>query len=285
MFLLLATICPASADSLLARTHYAEVRGDPKAGNAGARAAELIDEAVPRLAPLVGTSDLNPISARVYLDRATFAKGAGIPQNAPIVGIATFPSGIIHIDATDMLESIERIVPHEVAHVLIARCLGPSLDALPTWLNEGIAEYAAGTAASQVDPVALQAVGRGEAIPLASLDASFHLDNTAQPLAYAEAASLVNFMVAKRGPSVIRDLLGAVRSRHDFPSSLMHVTGWNMEELESGWRQSVSRRWRWYLFFYSQAPILGLMVLLFVIGYLRYRYDRRRRQEMPDTDW
>ena len=270
---------------MLAHTHYAEVSGDPKARNAAARIAALIDDAVPRIAPLVGTSDLRPVTARVYLDRTAFASAVGIPRNAPIVGLATFPSGVIHIDATEMLESIERIVPHEVAHVLIARCLGSALDALPTWLNEGIAEYAAGATSSQVDPAALQAMGHGESIPLASLDASFRLDNTAQPLAYAEAASLVNYLVTTRGPNVIRDLLVAVRSRRDFQSSLVQVTGWNMEELESGWRQSVSRRWRWYLFFYSQAPILGLMVLLFLIGYLRYRYDRRRRQEMPDTDW
>ena len=261
------------------------MEGDTEARSVGTRVAALIDEAVPRVAPLVGTEDVSPISARVYLDRAAFAAAAGLPRNAPVVGLAIFPSGIVHIDGTEVLGSIERIVPHEVAHVLVARHLGPALSALPTWLNEGIAEYAAGAAASQVDPVALQAVGRGESIPLARLDSSFQLDSTAQPLAYAEAASLVNYLVARRGPSVIRDLLGAVRSQRDFQSSLVQVTGWNMEELESGWRRSVSRHWRWYLFFYSQAPILGLMVLLFMIGYLRYRYRCRRRQEMPDINW
>jgi hypothetical protein len=128
-------------------------------------------------------------------------------------------------------------------------------------------------------------VGRGESIPLADLDAAFRVENTARPLAYAEAASLVNYLVANRGPGAIRDLMGALRSQRDFPSSLTQVTGWSVEELETGWRQSVSRRWRWYLFFYSPVPIFGLMVLLLVIGYLRYRRDRRRRQEMPDTDW
>lgn len=271
-------------DAVLARTRYAEVQGSSQAQTAAAQVAALIDEAVPRIAPLVGTSDLTPVPARIYLDRATFTRETGIPPNSPIVGLAVFPSGVIHIDGTGLLESTERIVPHEVAHVLIARSLGPVLGALPTWLNEGIAEYAAGTAASQVDPIALQAIGRGESIPLADLDAAFRSGGGSQPLAYAEAASLVNFMVSRRGADVIAKLLAATRAQPDFAAALQQVAGWDTEALESDWRRSVSRRWRWYLLFQSQALIFGLMVFLFILGYLRYRRERRRRQEMTDAD-
>ena len=270
---------------LLRQTAHAQVIGRPEAEALAARVAAAADEAVPRIAPLVGASDLSPVRAYVYSDRHSFLQAANLPRRSTIAGLATFPDEVIRIDGTGLLASIEKVVPHEVGHVLVARALGPALSALPRWTNEGIAEYVAGERASQVDPLALRAIGRGSALDVAELDAAFRSGGERSALAYAESASLVNFLVAERGESVIADLLRALRQTRSFDAALQQAAGLPLPELESAWRSSLARRWRWPLLFQSGAPILALMVLLFLVGLIRHLLRRRRRQEMSGQDW
>jgi hypothetical protein len=270
---------------LLAESQYARVIGVPSARATARNVAALIDEAVPRIASIVGTEDLRPVAAVVYLDRGDFVEATGIPARARVVGLATFPAGLVHVDGTGLLTAIERVVPHEVGHVMVARALGPALPDLPAWLNEGIAEYLAGERAAQVDPVSVRALGRGTALELGDLDTAIDERGETAGLAYAEAASIVHFLVAQQGEGVIADLLRSFARTRDLEVTLKEVTGWRSAELESAWRSSVVRRWRWPLLFQSPTLIYGLMVLLFLVGLARYLRDRRRRQEMLDEDW
>lgn len=223
--------------------------------------------------------------ARVYPDRASYVAAAGLPRDSTIVGLATFPDGVIHIDGGGLLVSIEKVVPHEVAHVMVARALGPALPSLPLWVNEGIAEYAAGQRAARVDPLTLRALGRGEALPLRDLDHAFHAGNRHAPAAYTQAASVIHFLVAERGEEVMPALLRAVREHRQFEPALQQTTGWSLPELEARWRRSLASRWRWALLLRSPTLPLGLMLLLFIVGLIRHLWERRRRQELPDEDW
>jgi len=270
---------------LLLHSAYALIAGRPDADQLAYEVAAIIDECAPRIASVVGATDLRPIPTAIYRDRSAFISATGMPPRSRVVGIATFPAGVIHIDGTDLLASIEKVVPHEIGHVMVARALGPALPALPTWLNEGMAEYVAGETAAQVDPVWVQAVGRGLSLDIAELDDAINDRGDEAGLAYAESASIVNFLVAERGESVIADLLRSLAQTRDFETSLQAVTGWTINELESTWRQAVVRRWRWPLLFQSPVVVYGAMVALFLIGLIRYLRERRRRQEMLEQEW
>jgi hypothetical protein len=275
----------AERPRLLVESQYAKVVGVPKARATARTVATLIDDAVPRIGAIVGTDDLRPVPAAIYLDRSAFVEATGIPARARVVGLATFPAGLIHVDGTGLLATIETVVPHEVGHVLTARALGPALPALPVWMNEGIAEYVAGERAAQVDPVWVRALGRGAALELTELDTAIGERGETAGLAYAEAASIVNFLVAQRGEGVIADLLSSLTQTQDFDATLREVTGWGSTELESTWRDSVVRKWRWPLLAQSPLLIYALMVLLFLVGLARYLRERRRRQETHGEDW
>jgi len=224
---------------VLVETDRARVVGPPGATALASTVAGLVDAAVPRIAPAVGADDLSPIRVYIYLDRARFLQATGAPAHATIVGLAVMPAGAIHIDGTGRLASIASVVPHEVAHIMIARATGPALQALPRWVNEGMAEYLSDEPAARVDPAALRAVGRGEAIALSDLDAALARGDRRTELAYVEAASLVHFVVAQKGDQSLRALLGAIRQSGDFDAALKRATGWTPAQLESAWRASL----------------------------------------------
>ena len=269
---------------ILVRSAYAVVGGMAHAQDVAYEVAAIIDECTPRIAPVVGAADLRPVPAAIYVDRKAFIAATGMPPRSRVVGLATFPAGVIHIDGTGLLASIEKVVPHEVGHVMVARALGPALPALPTWFNEGIAEYVAGETAAQVDPVWVRAVGQGSSLDVAELNAAIDERGEQAGLAYAESASIVNFLVAERGETVIADLMGSLARTRDFETSLQEVTGWRTSELESTWRKAVVRRWRWPLLFQSPVVVYGVMVLLFLIGLVRYLRERRRRRSSFEVE-
>jgi len=270
---------------LLARTKYAIVFGVPTAGNTAEHVAALIDESVPRIANTLDVADRRPVTAAVYLDRHAFAEATGVPIDSHVVGLATFPAGVIHIDGGELFAAIERVVPHEVCHIMIARALGPAFDTLPLWAHEGIAEYGAGERAAQVDPVWMKALGRGISLEVEELDETIRGRGRNSGLAYAQSTSLVNFLVDTHGEAVIAKLLHSLPQTRDFGESLVEVTGWSIEELEARWRRSVSRRWRWVVLFDSPITIYTLMVMLFLIGLARYLRKRRQRQDIFEEDW
>ena len=53
-------------------------------------------------------------------------------------------------------------------------------------------------------------------------------------VAYAEAASLVDFLVQQHGEGAIAGVLRALRQGADFPSALRRVTGLTPEQFEAG---------------------------------------------------
>jgi hypothetical protein len=287
LFLLSGASAPAGAPSPpepLARSRHALVFGAPEVRLMAQRVAELMDEAVSRIAPVVATSDVSPVPAAIYSDRQEFVRATNLPRDSRVAGLAVFPAGVIYLDGTELFTSIERVVPHEVAHVLMARALGDALPALPDWAGEGVAEYAAGQRASFVDPTALQAIGRGQSLALAELDGAIEARDSTSGLAYAQSTSLVHFLVSEYGEEVIEDLLRSLRHTRDFEMSLLEVTGLDLDELERQWRRSVSRRWGWRLLFRPELIYLVMAVLL-VIGVIRHLLERRRRQELPEEDW
>ena len=278
---------PAPAgQAAVATSAYVQIAADPQMRSEVPRVAALVNEAVPQVAAIVGATDLQPIPVRVYADRAAMLEGTGMPLRSGVVGFAVLPAGVIHLDGSERLAKVEEVVPHEVAHVLIARVLGgEGLAALPLWLSEGIAEYAAGTEASQVDPVWVRALSEGKSLRIAELDEAIGAHGDRAGLAYAEAASLVSFLVAKQGEGVIAELLRSIATTHDIEASLSEVVGWSLDELEEAWRTETVREWRWPLLFESQAVWFSLMVLLFLAGLVRYLRERRRRQESAEDDW
>ncbi|MDH4180315.1 MAG: hypothetical protein OEV33_07365, partial [Armatimonadota bacterium] len=114
---------------ILVRSAYAVVGGMANAEDVAYEVAAIIDECTPRIAPVVGAADLRPVPTAIYLDRKDFIEATGMPPRSRVVGLATFPAGVIHIDGTELLASIEKVVPHEVGHVMVARALGPALPA------------------------------------------------------------------------------------------------------------------------------------------------------------
>ena len=132
--------------------------------------------------------------------------------------------------ATRSLPLLDRVLVHELTHAIIAAISGRRI---PSWLNEGLAQYFEGE-----DPEAarrrLKAVGR--TIPLRSLEQGFgRFDALQAQIAYDESLLAVGVMMDRPGFGW-HVLLSRLAGGQTFADAIPNF-GFSYEDLEAGFKR------------------------------------------------
>lgn len=127
---------------------------------------------------------------------------------------------------------------HEVTHILTHRAGDSILRNIPSWLDEGLAEY------GNIDPgfsyeVALEfALATDRLLPITSMP-TLPGDPEDVIIFYGQAQSIVRFMVAGYGPEKIRDLMAVIKTGSNIDDAIEDVYGMTRIELENQWRDTI----------------------------------------------
>ena len=132
-------------------------------------------------------------------------------------------------------EHIKTTLHHELAHAFIHAKAGKSA---PRWLHEGLAEYVEGTRTEENGKLLARVINSGQSfnqcLPTARCDVR---------LFYPAAASMVDYMIQKRGMGGIRDLLSALGDGDDIDEALNRVIGYDTSGLVRDWEHFIRRRY------------------------------------------
>lgn len=166
--------------------------------------------------------------------------------------------------------SLEELLDHEVAHVLIARAAAQR--PVPRWFHEGVATVAGHSwSLGDASRLTLAMVTRSE-IPLDDIDRLFAGSAGEVARAYALSGALVRDLLQRYGRRTVAITLAAVRRGADFDEALFRSTGTTLDELEDSF-------WRRHSFWYRWVPILGSSATIWLgVTLLALLAFRRRRQ-------
>jgi hypothetical protein len=153
----------------------------------------------------------------------------------PSIGVgmlAVAPSDTQSID-------LQRLVPHELTHIMLYRSLGDGFNRLPTWLEEGIASmeelYPNPDYARALDT----ASKNNSLLSFDDLCASFPADSGRAYLAFAESQSFVRFLRDTYGNTGIVALTKAYADGLDCDLGATRAVGVPLNQLEVRWRETV----------------------------------------------
>jgi hypothetical protein len=163
--------------------------------------------------------------------------------------VVLFPSR----SASYPYDSIEDVLRHEIAHVLIFRAAPGA--AIPRWLHEGLA-MSAERRATLADRTHLALAVFAGPRNLAALDDELDAGGRRAARAYAIAAAFVRDAVARYGSQVPAALLAAVARGATVDDAFRQATGVSVEEAER-----VFWRGRWW---YHAIPFLTSSVALWL---------------------
>ncbi len=182
-----------------------------------------------------------PSSLRIYLypDEASLQSALSLAARPWIGGHAEALIGVVLVPASprpDQRTLLERALPHEITHVMLAQRMGDRYENIPTWLNEGLATMEEMAPRPEYAAALEQAAQEENLIPLSSLCAAFPDDPDRALLAYAESQSLVRYLRNIYGSGAIVALLDAYQEGADCKGGIQRVLRRSIDQLDAEWR-------------------------------------------------
>ncbi len=175
---------------------------------------------------------------------------------------------------------IQRLIPHEVAHILLYRFMGAEFDYLPAWLNEGISSQMEIYSLPEYDLALERAHEAGDLIPFAQLCQAFPTDENLALLAYAQSDSLASYIQRSYGLPGLQSMIYAYDQGVSCERGVELSLGITLQELEKDWRLDVFERGKYLTLIYIFVGLL-LILLAALGGFIYYK----TRKDPEEKDW
>jgi len=205
-----------------------------------------VQQALERLAEDTGAHPEKPVELYIYAN-ANDLKGAMVyPQEW--TGAVTFTRYSIMAFGIAPGETSwgKTAIAHELTHLVIGQMTLNPYNSPPNWLDEGLATY--NENAGLLDPILasylFKAIAENRLISVQSLSSPFSAYADEARLSYAESYSLVEFLIASYGQGKMLELLNAFREGSSYDAALERVYGFDMDGLDSLWREYVTRQYQ-----------------------------------------
>jgi hypothetical protein len=165
--------------------------------------------------------------------------------------------------------SLEDLLRHEVAHVLIGRAAAGR--PLPRWFHEGLAMIAGLSWGLEERSRLTLALFADAPIPLDELDRRFQGGQGTVQRAYTVAGAFVRDLVQRHGPEVTGEILAGVAAGLPFDEAFRRATG---ETLAAAGESFWSRQTFWYRW----VPLLTSSVTLWILITMLALWAMRKRR-------
>ena len=130
---------------------------------------------------------------------------------------------------------MDRILPHEIAHLMLSVYANDQISSIPLWFNEGLASLA--EFFPDPDRQLLLEAARAEdsLLPLVSLCETFPPDASQQSLAYAEAADFMRYLSNQYGAAGLSTLADAFLQGSSCENGTLAAFGDTLGQMEKKW--------------------------------------------------
>ena len=202
---------------------------------------EAAKETMDSMVSVLGIAPTDPLRIVTYnnyrhMVMALPFRSQAVSQDLQAQGMAFSDERVLLIHGFD--PTVTGTVSHEFTHLLVAEAAGGSSASVPSWLNEGLAEYGNIDPTDEYDAALRYGIYTRRIRPL-WYQGSFSGEPEDILIAYGQGKSVVNFMVRRWGEDKISDLFTALRNSRDIDIALVNVYGLDQYGMDTAWRNSL----------------------------------------------
>lgn len=217
---------------------YADVYGPAGEGALVRRLANHAATMAPILIQRLGVRPGGTLDIYVLDDQAEFQRlqPGRIPDWAD--GTAWPKYRLIFLRAPNLrantADPVETVLTHELVHAL----LGPAFGGrdVPTWLQEGLAQFYAGESNARALAMARGDYGGGS-FSLSQLTDGFPINPAGARLAYAQSADFIGFVAGHSGDAGLQTLVRHLAAGETTDAALRAAIGMSLSEADAAWRK------------------------------------------------
>ena len=202
---------------------------------------EAAKKSLEKMLPVLGITPTEPLRIVSYNNYRHMS--SALPFRSQAVSEGLQPQGMAFSDERVLLvhgfdETVTGTVSHEFTHLLVGEAAGPGISQVPSWLNEGLAEYGNIDPTDDYDAALRYGIFTRRIKPLWYLG-SFSGTPEDIIIAYGQGRSVVQFMIDSWGKERMAALFPVLQRTLDIDNALLEVYGMDQFGLDSAWRESL----------------------------------------------
>lgn len=236
-----------------------------------------ISHQIPKLSNIIGAPK-SPITFILASTEHQFQSYTGHPLPSWANGVTLFPQNVVIIKTPDFSHTTLRTFRTTILHELVHHIQGQHvpLNLTPIWFNEGIAVYFSREYDIRSKIVLSRAIANNTLIPLDKLSEVSTFSRPSAELAYAESASVIEYLIQIYGTESISQILKYMKSNYDFNNSLSMTIEIDYSDFPYFWKNYISRTYRW-VFLLDIHHIIWLIIPIMVVFIYMVTKLRNRR--------
>lgn len=226
----------------------------------------------------LGRAVLGRVDVRLAVDTDAMKSLApvGAPYPAYATGVAYSSLGLILLSAStpgNAPDALRETFRHELAHVALHDATEGAR--VPLWFNEGLAIHLSREDTFARTQALWMAVVAGNLFPLSSIDAGFPRDAVGVPLAYAQSADIVRFLLRREDQQRFVALIKRLQRGQSFDAALTDSYSLDIYGLEQAWRSDVEGRYTIWPIVFGGTAVWTVSMLMVVLAWRRKRQRER----------
>lgn len=206
------------------------------------RAETVLDAAkqnLEKMLPVLGIAPTEPLRIVSYNNYRHMApalpfRSQAVSEGLQTQGMAFSAERVLLVHGFD--PTVTGTVSHEFTHLLVGEAAGPASSQVPSWLNEGLAEYGNIDPTDDYDAALRYGVFTRRIKPL-WYQGAFGGTPEDIIIAYGQARSVVAYMINTYGEERMASLFPVLRRTLDIDAALLEVYGMDQFGLDSAWRE------------------------------------------------
>jgi hypothetical protein len=211
--------------------------------------------------------------------------GGEVPSWSAAVAYPSLNLIIIQSPRATKRKSIDlgKILKHEFTHIALGKAFSKR-EAIPLWLNEGLAMYESREWDLSRVSTMTRAVLTDSLIPLSEITHWFPFEADKAELAYSQSFYLISFLISEYGKDNFHRFLKEYSGGKGLTDVFIDVYGIKWEELEEKWSNYLKVRFSWLPIVTSTTTLWFLVAIVFILAYIKKKKANRLKIEQWERE-